>query len=103
MSRNNVEQMVDILGTFHEAKFSFDVSHAYFSRVKKILNEKHYSALAEEFRDAFYSATQGADGRKQFVTIWCPWMDVDGPKGPKGTVGVTGHPGPVGPKGMQGP
>lgn len=72
--KHNIQQTVKCLGTFHEREFTFDIAHAYFKRVSTILNENKYSALAEEFTDAFNAARSGQDDGTQLATIWCPWM-----------------------------
>ncbi len=75
MLNHNIEAMTKCLAIFPDQRFTFDVHAMYFKRVTNILNAKAYSALAEEFKDAFRNAAIGQDDGTQLLTLWVPWIE----------------------------
>ena len=71
----NIEAMTKCMSIFPDQRFTFDLHAMYFRRVTNLLGDKAFSALAEEFRDAFNNAANGQDDGTQLMTLWVPWID----------------------------
>ena len=71
---NKIERMTALMKLFHEKDFQFDIHHAYFTRTNKLLKSHQFSALSDEFKNAFAAAERGDDGRKELARIWCNWL-----------------------------